>query len=373
MNKRNLIICAATKYANEDGGYLSRIKSEIEKIYLEYNIFVFLPEGSSNEMTFENKAKIINYKYKEGNDIISYISNLNACRRKFKEIIKEIENPIIYCEALVGSMWLLKIAKKANLQIVFDCHGTESDEILMRPHTIKRLVYSLILRYFEKIAVNSAEIIVTVSNKQYYKWNINKKHVKYPMIPSKAFFNENKESDKIRKQLNIPLDATVFVYSGGTAVWQMCDETVELYKKIEDNMQKTFFLILTTNQKCFKELIDKYSIRNYKIITIPYGDVYKYLDVADFGFCIRENHIVNNVASPTKILEYLSRNVKPIITDCIGDFSDELGNLNLACIMNKSLDNLDCIKKDEIFNGIMYVNKVKEEYTEKYKAILREL
>lgn len=357
MKKRNIIICAA-KYVHDDGGYLSRIQSEIDKIYLEYNIYMFIPQGPASEKTFGKKAKVIQYNYIDKNDLFSYIKNVNSCKALFKRIIMEIEKPIIYCEALVGSMWILDIARKEHLQIVFDCHGTEADEILMRPHTIKRLVYASVLRHYERIAVESSDLIVTVSNKQYEKWNINRNHVKYPMIPSPQFYELHNYRKETRKELNIPYDATVFVYSGGTAVWQMCDETIELYKRIEETIPNAFLLVLTGNQEIFSRIINKYPIKNYRLFTAKYDEVPKYLDAADYGFCIRANHIVNNVASPTKILEYLARNVKPIITDCIGDFSEELGTMDLACIMNYSLDNLTDIHIEKDFDGYNYVEKI---------------
>lgn len=372
MEKRNLIICAA-KYVHVDGGYLSRIQSEIDKLYREFNIYVFAPQGSANNETFENKATIIQYPYIDKNDLFTYINNVKSCKANFTRIIKEIDNPIVYCEALVGSMWILDIARKAHLQIVFDCHGTEADEILMRPHTIKRLLYASVLRHFEKIAVKSADLIVTVSNKQYEKWNTNKDHVKYPMIPSPQFFESHNYRKETRENLRIPFDATVYVYSGGAAVWQMCNETIGLYKRIEEMMPNAFLLVLTGNQEVFRQFIDKYSIKNYRILTVKYDEVPKYLDAADYGFCIRANHIVNNVASPTKILEYLARNVKPVITDCIGDFSEELGALDLACIMNNSLDNLGELKIDKDFDGASYVKQVKSDYVKKYVEALKKL
>lgn len=372
MNKRNLIICAA-KYVHVDGGYLSRIQSELESICLDFNVYMFIPKGSASEETFKNKVKVIQYPYVDKNDIATYINNVKSCKSHFKRMVKEIKDPVIYCEALVGSMWILNTARKAHLQIVFDCHGTEADEILMRPHTVKRMAYAAVLRYFEKIAVKSSELIVTVSNKQYEKWMVNKNHVKFPMIPSDIFFQTTCFRDDARMELNIPHNATVFVYCGGTAIWQMCEETIGLYKKIEETIPDSFLLVLTGSPNLFVQLIDKYSIRNHSILTAKYIDVPKYLDAADFGFCIRINNIVNNVASPTKILEYLARNVKPIITACIGDFSEELRSLDLACIMDDSLDNIEDIKKSDGFDGISYVKQIRCDYIKNYVNALKKL
>lgn len=373
MEKRNLIICAA-QYIHVDGGYLSRIMSEIDKLNLEFNIYIYAPQGKADESIFSNKVTVIKYPYiYNGNDVYSYYLNVKSCRKHFRKLIKSVNNPIIYCEALVGSMWVLDIARKAHLQIVFDCHGTEADEYFMLSPTLKRTAYAYLLRYFEKKAIKISDLIVTVSNKQYQKWNIKTKYVKYPMIPAEQFFESHNYRKETRDELNIPDDAVVFVYSGGAAAWQMCNETIALYKRIEEKMPSAYLLVLTGKQDVFKTIINKLSIKKYRILTAQYQDVPKYLDAADYGFCIRANHIVNNVASPTKILEYLARNVKPVITDCIGDFSEELGSRNLACIMNSSLDNLQDIDISENFDGANYVAQVKNEYAEQYVCALKKL
>lgn len=370
--KRNLLICAA-QYVHVDGGYLSRIQSEIDKINKDFNVYMYIPSGPTRDGAFGNDVNVLCYPYKTGKGIITYLKNVVSCKSHFKKIITTIENPIIYCEALVGSMWILDIARKKGLQVVFDCHGTEADEILMCSRSIKHRAYAVVLKHYEKIAVDISSLIITVTNKQYQKWNIDKKYVKYPMVPSPQFFDAYNYRKDIRKKLNIENDATVYVYSGGAAMWQMCNETIELYKRIEERDSKSLLLILTGRTDVFNELIKKYNIKNSRLLTVKYDDVPKYLDAADYGFCIRANHIVNNVASPTKILEYLARNVKPVITNCIGDFSDELGNLNLACIMNENLDNLEDIKISPDFDGCEYVKRVKNDCVEKYTTAIKEL
>ena len=60
----------------------------------------------------------------------------------------------------------------------------------------------------------------------------------------------------------------------------------------------------------------------------------KHLDACDYGFCLRSSSIINRVASPTKVLEYLARNVKPILTEYVGEFSSSLKEANLAEIID---------------------------------------
>jgi glycosyltransferase involved in cell wall biosynthesis len=86
---------------------------------------------------------------------------------------------------------------------------------------------------------------------------------------------------------------------------------------------KAFLLILTGHVNEFQERIKKLNISNfdYKIITLPQSKVHDYLSVCDFGFLLRDDSPVNNVASPTKFAEYSLVGIPTIISETVGDYS----------------------------------------------------
>ena len=80
----------------------------------------------------------------------------------------------------------------------------------------------------------------------------------------------------------------------------------------------------------------------------------------DFGFCLRNDNIINLVASPTKVLEYVSRNVVPILTEHVGDFSRDLLQDKIAYVIDiNSFKEFNFVKKD--FDGSLYVRKKNQE------------
>ena len=95
----------------------------------------------------------------------------------------------------------------------------------------------------------------------------------------------------------------------------------------------------------------------------------QYLDACDYGFCIRNSSIVNKVASPTKVLEYVARNVKPILSEYVGDFSEVLPKKGLASIWHDSIDYL----KEQPFKGIDYVLELNNEVDENYRNAISQL
>ena len=87
-----------------------------------------------------------------------------------------------------------------------------------------------------------------------------------------------------------------------------------------------------------------------KIISLPQHKVFQELKYYDFGFILRENHVINKVSSPIKLLEYTSSGVIPILTDSVGDYpmimkDQKIGividDLNFSFLKNDFLDILN--------------------------------
>ena len=80
-------------------------------------------------------------------------------------------------------------------------------------------------------------------------------------------------------------------------------------------------------------LAEKEVIANVKSLTN--AEVLKDLKNYDFGFLLRDNTLLNNVSSPIKFQEYLMSGVIPIMSEGIGDYTEEMKEHNLAIITDK--------------------------------------
>ena len=131
-----------------------------------------------------------------------------------------------------------------------------------------------------------------------------------------------------------------FVYIGSTSEWQCIDETFRLYKKIASSYRNTSFTLYTSNKSYVKELNEKYEVSaNCKYV--KHGNIDTELRKYDFGFLLRKNHLINEVSSPVKFLEYVSNGVIPIMTKNIGDYSQEVLQHNIGII----IENINDIEK----------------------------
>lgn len=368
--KNIIILVEDAIYAND--GYKSRIEMEMGILGEEFNFIVLAPLLSGKPINFSlNNVTVL--KYKALPSYVPFVFNKRKMLRALNRTLEKYKNSIVMCEALPSAVCVHKFCKKRGIKFVFDCHGTAPDEVYMYHNNFFGYIFSKWLRKEQGKVVSEAALTVTVSYKQkellslqQQKWAI------LPMLPSNHFFVLPNKREKIRKLLGIDDGTSVFVYSGQNQKWQMSRETIKFYKRIEDSTQNCFLLVLTGQVDSFKLLCDEEKIKHCLIMSVPYSDMPCYLDACDYGFCLRADHIVNRVASPTKVMEYLVRNVRPILTNYVGDFSKQLEKLQLADVVN--IDDVYVIgnkSSNELTRSYVldFVNTSKEQYLSKIRAL----
>ncbi|HBZ9267134.1 TPA: glycosyl transferase family 2, partial [Citrobacter freundii] len=113
-----------------------------------------------------------------------------------------------------------------------------------------------------------------------------------------------------------------FIYAGGMQAWQNIDLMIEESAKIfNKNIKLNFFfpqnLISEFKKRCSTHL----ESRTIIVDSLPKEDVIKVMARCHLGFVLRDDIIVNRVACPTKLIEYLECGVVPIVkSPDIGDF-----------------------------------------------------
>jgi len=120
--------------------------------------------------------------------------------------------------------------------------------------------------------------------------------------------------DEVREQLGIATDAYVYVYAGSARSWQCVDEMIGCFgqKSLED--ARAFFLVFSQDKDVFEKKLVDARIRSsaYLVKSVSHAEIYKFLSAADAGLLFREDHVVNRVARPTKLLEYEAVGLKVV-------------------------------------------------------------
>lgn len=257
------------------------------------------------------------------------------------------KSSIIYIQSIYNALNTILFILLYNKFYVLDLHGVVPEELIMQ----KKKKLAFIFSNIEKILFKKINIGIAVTNKmaEHYKIkypNSNAKYIIYAILPSHLMPYEVETSEN---------DTVEVIYSGNTQVWQNIDLMLSSIKK---NINNQFnFTILTGEPEKFIEKLNKYGIDINKITlkSVKPEELEGFYKKSHYGFVLRDDILVNRVACPTKIIEYLNYGITPIIlSEKIGDFEDfgyeyiSLNDLNGYLLVGKSLKNIEVV--NEIFS-----------------------
>jgi hypothetical protein len=116
-------------------------------------------------------------------------------------------------------------------------------------------------------------------------------------------------------------DAKAVIYAGGLQAWQ----NVSMMLEAAAAATQLRYEFLSGEAPTLQRLADSAHVVNYTCISVPPDQVPDHYLTCTYGFVLRDPVLLNQVACPTKLVEYLYWGVIPIVlTPEIGDFA-ELG------------------------------------------------
>lgn len=199
-----------------------------------------------------------------------------------------------------------------------DFHGAVPEEYSFLGGS--RIKYNIV-EWIEKQAVKKCTNLICVSYnmKEHflmkYPFSSSYNYVIKPILPTNILnkYDPNFSLSDFRKGLNIEQDDVVILYSGNLQAWQNFDMMIEIINK---TMQLNYKYIILTGQKeeAIKRLIErKIDIERVVVDSVLPTELYKYYSIAHYGFLLRDEHVLNFVAAPTKLIEYLYYGMIPIL------------------------------------------------------------
>jgi len=260
-------------------------------------------------------------------------------------LLKKINNAdIVYMHSLYGinfaGLFFLCFFKNKNF--IWDVHGIIPEEIKLAGESkIKRYYYSKLERFVIKKATKI--IVVTNAMKKHLlkKYNkIDAEFLVYPILPKTINISSGFEEkdDKIN-----------ILYAGNMQGYQNIALMVKIIKKIID-IPNVYFYILTGQKQEMENFFNENGLinrDNILIDSVSPNELDKYYRKAHYGFVLRDNVAVNNVACPTKIIEYLGYGLTCItLSNEIGDFND----------LGFDFINVNNFEKIKLNNGKSYKN-----------------
>ena len=285
-------------------------------------------------MGIKNKAVVVRSTYhpvvKQYMDILDSAftgAGFNVRNVSPKDCVEK-GSVVITDSPLVAIKYMLRGFKKHCVWY----QGIAPEESFMNNHSMFRF---RILSFIEKKVMQSASLLFFVSDEmkrfyeKKYRLDLSRKSFIMPcfnelQIEDRAFFDEKYTENS-------------FVYLGGLQAWQCFEQTVRVYSVVEKRSgYKTRLLVFTENREQAISLIKRYDVKNYEVDFVRPEELSERIRGIKYGFVLREDNPINNVATPTKLSNYLSNGIIPIYSSAIKSFAEYDSELNfgIVCDLN---------------------------------------
>lgn len=317
-------------------GFFQRVASidqfyqKNERIYLDISLFHnWEKKVSKNDLRVEVSCNIL----------LHFFFILNCFNK----------SSFVYIQSIYNAIYSIVFILIFNKFFVLDLHGVVPEELMMK----NKRIHTLVAEFIECTLFKKINVCIAVTNKMaiHYKkkYPLSRcQYIVYAILPSHLNKKVNYDNDYLSDKVEI-------IYSGNTQIWQNVDIMLEAIKRNLDN--KFRFTILTGEPDQILEKIKelKIDVSQLLVKSVKPNELEDYYRKSHYGFVLRDDILVNQVACPTKIIEYLTYGIIPIVlSEKIGDFEDYgyeyimLDELNKQLPLRKSRKNLEVIQ--EIFD-----------------------
>jgi hypothetical protein len=198
-----------------------------------------------------------------------------------------------------------------RIKVITDLHGVMAEEMRLSGQRWLARIFSLTERVVWRRS--AALVFVTRAMRQHFE-------NKHGGAPARSYIIPimSKCSAKAARAR----DPRMVIYAGGLQPWQRVEQMLDAVAATQGRFR---FLFLTGDAETLRVRLRARSITGVEVDSLPGSVIPEYLQGASLGFILRDDSVVNRVACPTKLVEYLRFGVVPIVEQpVIGDFC-ELG------------------------------------------------
>jgi hypothetical protein len=218
-------------------------------------------------------------------------------------------------------MRVLPWIKKFRDKIVADAHGVVPEEMVF----VGRNAWAAVCGAVERVMVRNSRLLIVVTQKmadhflRKYPAEVDASRV---MTLPNLDFRYGYESgvsrpEKHTRELRL-------IYAGGVQKWQNIDLMLATLRRLTD-VRRDWLASLYVPPEVVQEVQGKVNCLGcdgrVRVDSLARGEVLRQYATADVGFVLREHTLLNEVAMPTKLVEYIRYGVVPIVlSPDIGDF-----------------------------------------------------
>lgn len=174
--------------------------------------------------------------------------------------------------------------------------------------------------------------------------------IPYTIIPTlyRAEKLNPEEMEEIARRESWSPDDYIVTYVGSAVAWQSTEQLVELIRRIDERYPRVRYFILTNGAMPGLEQLPETTKQRLTVKSVPHKEMKYYLHMSNIGIVIRDDNIVNQVAAPTKIAEYLTSGIRILYSGNIGILTDLRNRTNGEQIIHIDADGkwMDQIGRD---------------------------
>lgn len=217
---------------------------------------------------------------------------VDTCKTAFEYFFKGYKNIIVWVQGVVPE-----------------------EAIMIGYHHYRYYAHSFI----ENFVLKKAKLLFMVSSAM-----LNHYEEKYNLtLKNKVFIMPCYNENKIDEQSFLSKDKynkNTFLYAGSLQEWQCFAQTIKVYKEIEDEINDAKLIVYTDEQTKALKIIRENKINNFYIGYEAPDKLGAKIKNIKYGFVLRKDDVVNNVATPTKLSNYISHGIIPIYSPCLKSF-----------------------------------------------------
>jgi len=236
---------------------------------------------------------------------------------------------------------LYKLFNK-KIQLVFDPRGLFAEEL---EYYNGKSVPSFVFKRLELLFIRYSDAVIAVSKsmKDYFSSKYFGCADKISIIPTFAQVLSQIEPIDVPdiRKANRWGGEILLCYSGSLEGWQCFDEILNIFNILQKRSSRFRFVFLS---KSASEMLSRIQARlllgSFAVYSASPEELPFYLSQCDYGFLVRRDHIINKVAAPIKVKDYLLAGLRVVVTPNVGDTSDFIADHNCGI----SIDFEDIIK-----------------------------
>lgn len=268
---------------------------------------------------------------------------------------RQRQRTVLHCRATPATMLGLHVRRRLPwLRVVHDCRGAMLAEFLAErgfrqdqqeawPDAI-RAEYERLARD-EQRAFREADASFCVSRAMaaYYRAKYDLPTDRLAVVPCcvpvEVFAQGLTRRNEMRKTLG--LEARLVVAYAGSLVWyQLPEQAIRIFRLIQQHRPDAAFLAIVTDPERMRAMLQLAGIAESAgtVRCVSQEQVPDYLAAADLGLLLREDSLVNQLASPVKFGEYLASGTPVVISRNVGDYSNAVQDGNLGVVLDTAAE-----------------------------------